>query len=555
MWVHIPSSSVPVSVPASDNSTKLSDSFSKAISVSCTASGSLRQQKFWSAAWKKGRFPTLWSTLTLPPSAANDSADAWLSSLPDCPAPRTPSPVSSAEKTTTDISGPLSSGSSLKCDPPWSSSKTFQISLSGFEESERNYQDWVTTLRQEYLQRQKLVLRTDANVSSAWLTPHGMNGQEQSSGRQGRGGEFAKQVTNWPSPRSEDSESCGNHPEAMDSLTGVVDQWPTAMARDYRSVTGRESEQRDNAMQNLNVAVDQWPTANAHDASGARGKNHYLTDNHYKPHDLNMATDQWQTPATDSFRSRGGDRVDEMGLDQQSRFWRTPDTPGQGGPRNRQGSIGNGHQVTIGEQAENWATDWPTPGVPNGGRQMRLEDVESKGATEKGKRQVPLESMTPHWGTPTSRDWKDGAWESNEREGRPNGNGLVSIQALNWPTPTPWQQEESRESFEARREREKAKGRNGNGMGEPLDMVATNFRSSPQDPAPPQSGRICWCGTHGCDLPSHRRKLNSLFAMLLMGWPPHWLAPGPTSSGCAATELWRSRQRLHLSRLLGNYCP
>jgi DNA (cytosine-5)-methyltransferase 1 len=35
---------------------------------------------------------------------------------------------------------------------------------------------------------------------------------------------------------------------------------------------------------------------------------------------------QWQTPATDSFRSRGGDRKDEMGLDQQARAtqWPTP---------------------------------------------------------------------------------------------------------------------------------------------------------------------------------------------------------------------------------------
>jgi hypothetical protein len=33
----------------------------------------------------------------------------------------------------------------------------------------------------------------------------------------------------------------------------------------------------------------------------------------------------WQTPATDSFRSRGGERKDEQGLDQQARgFWPTP---------------------------------------------------------------------------------------------------------------------------------------------------------------------------------------------------------------------------------------
>ena len=37
-----------------------------------------------------------------------------------------------------------------------------------------------------------------------------------------------------------------------------------------------------------------------------------------------MAQGDWQTPATDSFRSRGGQRKDEMGLDQQARLWNTP---------------------------------------------------------------------------------------------------------------------------------------------------------------------------------------------------------------------------------------
>ena len=37
--------------------------------------------------------------------------------------------------------------------------------------------------------------------------------------------------------------------------------WATPMSRDYRSVTGRETEQRDNAMQNLNVqsTLAAWP--------------------------------------------------------------------------------------------------------------------------------------------------------------------------------------------------------------------------------------------------------------------------------------------------------
>ena len=44
--------------------------------------------------------------------------------------------------------------------------------------------------------------------------------------------------------------------------------------------------------------------------------------------DLQAQAEQlWQTPATDSFRSRGGDRKDEMGLDQQARLqWATPNS-------------------------------------------------------------------------------------------------------------------------------------------------------------------------------------------------------------------------------------
>jgi hypothetical protein len=34
-------------------------------------------------------------------------------------------------------------------------------------------------------------------------------------------------VQTWPSPRSEDSEACGNHPGATDSLTGATKQWAT----------------------------------------------------------------------------------------------------------------------------------------------------------------------------------------------------------------------------------------------------------------------------------------------------------------------------------------
>ena len=39
---------------------------------------------------------------------------------------------------------------------------------------------------------------------------------------------------------------------------------------------------------------------------------------------LCVQANQWQTPQTDSFRCRGGDRKNEMGLDQQARHFPLP---------------------------------------------------------------------------------------------------------------------------------------------------------------------------------------------------------------------------------------
>jgi hypothetical protein len=55
-----------------------------------------------------------------------------------------------------------------------------------------------------------------------------------------------------------------------------------------------------------------------------RGGNLMATPKHAGGIDLEGAAELWQTPSTDSFRSRGGDRKDEMGLDQQARFVQFP---------------------------------------------------------------------------------------------------------------------------------------------------------------------------------------------------------------------------------------
>ena len=46
----------------------------------------------------------------------------------------------------------------------------------------------------------------------------------------------------FPTPRSEDSQSCGGHNGKAESLTAAVKTWPTPAARDYRGQHAPESE-------------------------------------------------------------------------------------------------------------------------------------------------------------------------------------------------------------------------------------------------------------------------------------------------------------------------
>jgi hypothetical protein len=118
-----------------------------------------------------------------------------------------------------------------------------------------------------------------------------------------------------------------------------------------------------------------------------------------------------------------------------------------------------------------------------------------------------LDQEARFWGTPTSRDWKDGASADADVE----TNGLLGRQ------------------------------------------VVREFQSSRPALEQPNSGAKCWCGDPNCALPSHKRRLNPLFVAWLMGWPLYWMAAVPTLSGAAETELYLCRQRALLRSLTGGF--
>lgn len=143
-------------------------------------------------------------------------------------------------------------------------------------------------------------------------------------------------------------------------------------------------------------ACSSWPTA-AESDSRSSGRHTTSTGVMHPGTSLTDSIRAWPTPRAEDGESCGNYPKGQDSLTGVTRYWRTPNA---GGPRNRQGSRGNGHQVTIAEQAEHW----PTPNVPNGGRVMNAEDVAAKGATDRGKRQVGLESVASLWPTPQAQD-------------------------------------------------------------------------------------------------------------------------------------------------------
>lgn len=162
-----------------------------------------------------------------------------------------------------------------------------------------------------------------AAQATRWLTPHGMSGQEAATGRQGAGGEFARQATQWPTPSAavmNDGEDPGqwearrqtlkdkgiNGNGAGLPLTVATVRWPTPTAS---ADQGPDSSAREGSP-TLASTIAAWPTPRATTRPGDSGsaKRHLQGPN---PGLNDMAT-AWPTPnardhkGTDLSSRRGG---------------------------------------------------------------------------------------------------------------------------------------------------------------------------------------------------------------------------------------------------------
>ena len=116
-------------------------------------------------------------------------------------------------------------------------------------------------------------------------------------------------------------------------------------------------------------------------------------------------------------------------------------------------------QVTTSKKPGVWHIPTPTSA------DVYTGNMESSQQSDDSMHSVSLPDFVNRWPTPTSPE-RSG---TNPHTGK--GEGLSKTVKM-WPTPTPWQQQESIENWTERRAKVREERHNGNGFGIPLDMAA-----------------------------------------------------------------------------------
>lgn len=477
-----------------------------------TLSGKPMQRPGSWPGWKKRVWSRrLFGAATLPHRSSTDWLATWLASRPASHVSLSRSRDRAKAKKTSVGYGPTSLDSFASFDRPSSSWRTFQALFPAGTSPlfSGTWPPW-GSMRSGYVSpREKPALLTNGSGSSSW-----------------------------PSTRSEDAESCGNHPGKTDSLSG---------------------------------AVSAWPTPHGFQAGNGPAGNEFST-----------MVRGWQTPATDSFRSRGGSRKDEMGLDQEARHWATPRSgEAKGGAYQRDHGRPGAERDTLTGEASKWATplsrDYAGVNPP--------ETLARKRAKGHGVSQLNDQAAT--WPTPTEmmtgdrtdpETFKARAARMKVRHGSNTGNGAgtdLGMAAKTWPTPntmpdapngglnrgggairaretpqglgklaTSWPTPAARDHKGENSEEHLEVGTGRKHLDQLPNFVKFSFSPPAQATAAGQASSP--------NTPTSRPRLNPAFVCWLMGWPWFWTRAEPISCGSAEMESFRRKQRALLSSLLGD---
>lgn len=188
-----------------------------------------------------------------------DHLQEWVLSLLGTPAPPCPPPESDSGNGTPDGSGPRSQELSLSAGLATSSSKT---SAAIFDSPSTmfglTWEQWATSVRQDFSRRRKWARRMNVNASSSWPTPRAA---------EAKGVAYQYDQADHDKPRL--------------SLTGEAQSWPTPSAsvvNDGEPVEKWEARRASLEAKHLNgngagtpltIAARNWPTPAARDVKGS----------------------------------------------------------------------------------------------------------------------------------------------------------------------------------------------------------------------------------------------------------------------------------------------
>ena len=188
------------------------------------------------------------------------------------------------------------------------------------------------------------------------------------------------EFSSWPTPRSEDSECCGNHPGAVE--TGAAGLWPTPMSvpdseASHNQVSGQFRRQMDEAMELWNT-----PRTITGGAESAERKQE-LGRTESGGGDLQAQANLWMTPnvpnggrsvPAETVANKGstpeGKRT--VGLESQSKFWTTPHAMQN---VDHTGHVGTGNgEAMLTEQATDCISSLPAPPTETDGLKSSESD-------------------------------------------------------------------------------------------------------------------------------------------------------------------------------------
>jgi len=173
VWVNVPSLTSAFAL-AARVSTCDCNSLSEAFARSVVWNTKPLPSKSWLRQWKRVPWMKRLYGRTCDPSTAARGVESWIRSLRDTRASHSAKPAVAVDQMILGTYGHTSIGSLAKLNPASSSSKTCPTtSASDFKKSSKSFTKWITGLRQDCLQRQRLAQARGGNgfSYSRWPTP------------------------------------------------------------------------------------------------------------------------------------------------------------------------------------------------------------------------------------------------------------------------------------------------------------------------------------------------------------------------------------------------